>query len=243
VPRWQALLALVAVSAGSVLLAAGPGGLVHVGTLVWGNIGWLLIGVGGTGLLLSVAPVGAVLGPLVLVAAGVAALGWPRPEIWALTGGVLVVGGAFVLFGHRPLNKNPMMRQSTLVFPWTLRLRAEEKCPDRLFVRTIGGRLTIDVTAARKPSRTVIELMVTCWGGWVQVDLPDHWAVVGGRLDATPLISLRGVLDSSKSYPDPGKLSPAEVLELTEPRRKEDRAPALLVVHVMGLGGGVRLSR
>ena len=56
VARWQALLAMFAVGSGSVLIAAGPAGFVRIGTLLWHNAGWLLVGLGSVALLSAKTP-------------------------------------------------------------------------------------------------------------------------------------------------------------------------------------------
>ncbi|CAM3329932.1 hypothetical protein KIPE111705_02835 [Kibdelosporangium persicum] len=247
------LLALLAVSAGSVLAASGPGGFARLGTVVLDNAGWLLLAAGAVALLSAIAPPGALLGPLVLIVAGlVVVLDPPRPEVWTLSGGIITVGGGLFLMrraGTEQPNADPVMRRSAVLFPRKVRLRSDELCPERLFLRSVlSVRITANLRAAAPPQRGIIELLITCWGGQVRVTLPDHWTVVGGRLAAAKLISLDGVLDHARTYPDLSLIKEAaEFTELTEARfakhGSDDQEPVLAIVHVMGLGGVVRLDR
>ncbi|GAB3873144.1 hypothetical protein ACFQ1S_00770 [Kibdelosporangium lantanae] len=247
-PRWGTLLALLAISTGSVLVAAGPPGLAHLGTLLWDNAGWLLLSLGGLSLLATVAPKGSLLGPLVLVVLGLVVLGWPRPEIWALTGGVMAVGGAFLLV-KQPITatNDPVVRRSAVLFPRSFTLSALGLGPSRLYLRTVGTRLVADATWMAPPPKDVLELVVSCWGGRVELKLPMHWTVVAGRLSATKLISFEGTLDSPKPIPHPTTVSKSDRDDLIRARVERYGTPgdsaALVVVHVLGFGGVVEVTR
>jgi hypothetical protein len=247
VPRWQALLALLAVSTGSVLIAAGPPGLAHLGALLLDNAGWLLIGLGAIALLSAIAPAGALLGPLVLILAGLVIVGWPRPEVWALSGGVITLGGGlFVIRSTRSAGSkhDPVMRRWTMLFRGTVPLK-DSTCPDQLFLTAIaGGPLIADLGAADPPSADVMEVLITCWGGCVHLQVPKHWTVVGGRLAASTMIFVKGELDSKQLVPDRWKLNGSTLKALTQKNAAQSGEDSILViVHVMGFGGAVTLTR
>lgn len=235
-PRWQVLLALVAVSAGSVLAAAGPPGLARLGTLLLANLGWLLLTLGVLALLWAIAPRGALLGPLLLIGAGLVIIGWPRPEIWTFSGSAITVGGGLMLLrrGQSRRSDDPVVRRGIIGLAG--RARMPDRCPEQIHLRPVVGRLTLSLFDVEPPSSQIVEVLITCWGGWVRLHVPPDWAVVGGRLAAATMISFSGKLDSkqlvlSRSSVDGklfGELSPG---------------PALVIVHVMGFGGGVDLSR
>jgi hypothetical protein len=251
VPRWQTLLALLAVGAGSVLTAAGPTGLSRLGVLLVDNAGWLLIALGTLALLSAIAPRGALLGPLLLILAGLVVIGWPQPEIWTLSGSVITVGGGLLLIRGtqgRTRNEDRVMRRSGALVRRTILLDHKDICPDHMFLRAVCGKLIVDVTQARPPGGDVLELMITCWGGWVDIRPPEHWAVVSGRLAAANLIVFDGPLDDRQPHPNAARLDGDALDQLKDKRVKQEHRDkglqaALVVVHVMGLGGGVTVSR
>ena len=203
-------------------------------------------------LIYNLAPRGTLLGPAVLAVAGLGVLTWQnqwwpvKPEWAALGITMLLLGGVVVIRKDRVVaTSDPTRRLVALFTRRRVALGALDNAPEQLSLIAFLAPLEVDLTSAQRPSYGPVEVLVTCWGGAVRLTVPSHWAVVAGRLAAARAIQFSGALDSSDAFPSPEDDVAAEQLaELAKSRaRLPDETGTVVVIHVLGLGGSVTVTR
>jgi len=255
--RSRIALALLLVGLGGGLAVGGPTGLGHLAVVVLDHIYLLFLAAAAVAIFVTVMPRGTRIGPVVLVLAGSVAYvathqRWPGQSGWVVVGLLaVVVGGGLAIAGKNVGNKNlrdfdPVRRSWAIGIRRVVDFQGAEWIPDHISVCAIGTKLRLDLTAPAEARRQYVELSVICCGGCVEIVLPDHWPVVGGRLALTRTIHFSGRLDSDETFPDPRDETQykrlGQVIEKRHDQYREfNEPPPVLVVHVMGLGGDVSL--
>lgn len=247
---------MVLVGLGGALVVAGPDRLAQVGRLVGANLHILLFVLAGGYVYLVVMPRGIRLGPLVLVVAGfLAYLFTYGPgrllQLWSVAGGLLILlGGRLALSKaarfQRLAGPDPVRREVAVLLPRTVQIPIVAPVADHLSVIAVGTRITVRLPeTVERSTRDFVELGVTSWGGYVQVEAPPNWLVVAGRLHGAHGTDFAGALDSGKAFTDPPREG-EELARLLEGRRQEVEGhpehARLLIIHVMGLGGSVLVN-
>ena len=122
-----------------------------------------------------------------------------------------------------------------------------EVAPERMRVLAVLCRVQIDLRLANVPRYGPLEIPITCWWGTIDIQIPDHWAVVAGRVFAARSVELNGMLDSDQVFNDPVLEDQSEALaEISSERaagRSSDGIGTAVVIHLMGVGGRVIVRR
>ena len=249
------LFALVLVVVGAALLAAGLDGVQRLAELVVATSGWILLIVAAAWLLALVASREALAGPAVLGLTGLAVVAtqrawWARPDAVAWSGILLVALGGLLVVRQPatlPSAVDPVHRV-LVIGPRTIALPAGQRSPDRLRVLVICGRARVDLTRARAPRDSVMELLVSCWAGRMTLQVPGSWPVVAGRVSAALATQFVGELDSREAFTDLGDSEQyAKLLALAAQRQaryahQDEHRSVAVVVHVLGFGGIVEVA-
>ena len=247
------LLGLAMIGVGAIVAVDGLDGVVRVAQALVAHVGVVLVALAIVLLAHNMAPAGTWVGPLTVGGVGVAILawqhGWGFGAIWAAAGGMMMlVGGRIVMsmrFESEPIEAAPVRRLIGVLARRRLGFTSTQHAPERLRILAVGARIDIDMRAARLPAVGPVEVLISCWEGAVKLQLPQHWAVVAGRVTTGRAIRLAGVLDSSEVFEDPENQAD-RLGDIAEERRQATNAPAVgaaIVVHVLGLGGAVTILR
>ncbi|MEV0133656.1 hypothetical protein AB0H83_34990 [Dactylosporangium sp. NPDC050688] len=255
----RATALVILIGFGAVAAVEGRSGLEHLLRLLVAYGAYLAIGVGILGFLASVLPLSRQAWPLVLIAAGGAAFavqsGWLSVSVAPHLAGVVALGIGGWLMAREPHARDRMdpVRQLTAVLlPRTCILRGGDRTPAYLTVLTVGARVVVDLQAAQVPPRQTMQLAVSCWAfGSVELRLPEHWAVIGGRLGPVVGVRMAGKADTTELIADLGDPASIDVLADVRSARLRERlgadAPehraAAVVIHIAGLVGKVVLAR
>lgn len=252
---------IAAVWLGAVLTTGGLAA-VETAAVAGGRAAGVLLVVGAIGCLLAnIAPRGTLLGPLLLLAVGLAVVALQRDWLssrggWPAVGFLISVGGAFMTTRSTPPTQppEPVRRVFGVALRRRLSYRAGEAAPAQLRLITIVNRTEIDLSAAGLPEfGDIVELVVTSVFGTVEIDLPPSWPVVAGRVTASRHVRLSGVLDSDVSFDDPDAdadpdtgESQQDGLDLIIGKRKQATGSAhggaAVVIHVLGWGGSITVK-
>jgi hypothetical protein len=254
VDRARLLLALTLVAVGSPVAVAGPASLGRLAALVITNVYVPLLALAAVLIVVSALPRGTRMGPIVLIAGGLAAYAvthgqWRAGAAWTAIGALLMLlGGSIALMpdGRRE-RIDPVRRVTAVLFPRTAAIGRGERAPEQIAVVVIGTRVVVDLREPGRVDEELIELSLSCWAGHIEILLPDSWSVVGGRLASARGVTFRGRLDSTKLFAEPRNQEMYERLMRIGAERRQ-RHPeagvdsAVVVVHVLGFGGSVELG-
>jgi hypothetical protein len=235
------LLAVFCALAGGAIAAGGTSALLAVSIVTIHvtihAVPIILIAVGALALIRVLAPPGAWLGPLLLIAAGTVWLAFQTDRISThgleyLLAPTLIWGGilmAMMPADPRPGNgaadpDKPVRRVNAII--WSRRPKLGQRLPAQLTARAVLGMLTIDLTGKDPPLMTPhqIEINLSIFAGRIELHVPDGWSVQIGRVEA-----IRGISFDGKADP------PLEPGDKDKVRHMN--------VHVLGLGGAVRIIR
>ncbi|SNR35211.1 LiaF transmembrane domain-containing protein [Actinomadura mexicana] len=239
--RTRVLLGLVAVATGAALAAGGSDALRRGVEVFAQTAPYLLLAAGAIILLKSVLPrEQTVAGPAFLVVAGLTWLAVARDWFASETmrpfaSAVLVVGGVAVAMssGRRDLDIDTGVRRCmAIVMP---RVSRFAQAPRKLVVRALAGDVVIDLSEARLPRQQEMEIDLALLYGYVQILIPEGWAVVRGRLETARRIRLDGKLDPPYVY------SPPPASDADGPDWHGGRGG--VVLNISGIGGSVVLRR
>ncbi len=182
----------------------------------------------------SLAPPGVLIGPAVLVAAGI---GWLLVRYEVVVGAdlpaalpvALVVGGFFVALTGRNERWRPNAVCRYLALLWRREFRVKGTAPAKLAVVAVLAPIVIDLTAAEFPGeRDAVEVDVSVFAGRVELRLPAGWKSAVGRIHSRG-VQFDGHLDVATPVSAPPELARAGV-----------DGPVVLV-NVLGLAGAVAL--
>lgn len=247
---------LLLVAIGSALLVGGPDPLVDLVRWLADRAGVLLLGLAAAIVLVTAIPRGAATGPLGLAGAGVVVLAAQHGQItsadwWAVGGGVLIGLGAFLSLGRRHSDSSqdvdPVQTYRVLLLSRSIPVRSSDQVPKQIRLIAIGARAQLDLAAAQPGRTDVLELVLTCYAGRVEVALPERWAVVAGRVSATRSVDFIGRLDAITPLTDLNDELQCTVLtEAATDQAKSYPVPEgarsmVVVIHVVGLWGQVIL--
>ncbi|WP_143229710.1 hypothetical protein [Actinophytocola xanthii] len=200
----------------------------------------LLAAVGLLLLVRALTPSRPVLGPLILVGAGLLWLSvqldlFPLGRAVEIAPLALVAGGILVAMTERR-REDPLAsivrRRTSLFLP--RRLVVTGPAPQKLIARCLFGDLVLDLEKAtfpKEPSGVLADRLtidLTVLGGWTEVRLPAEWPVRAGRLVLGHPMALVGELSSRVPAID-------EVVSSDEPN--------LVVLNIQGWLGRVVLTR
>jgi hypothetical protein len=247
-------MALALVGLGSAIAAGGPAGVAELARLVWAHLDLLLASAATVVFVAAVAPRGTLMAPLVLALAAAGVYAWRHrvgtgPELWALIGTGAVAAGGWLTMSDtndRDVRSlDPVLRRMAVLLPRTIRV-VDRPAPDQLLVLAVGGRVRVDLSEAKPPRGTVMELVLTCCAAQVEVAIPRSWAVVGGRLATAHGVRFTGQLDEAQPMPYPDEPVQRQALvALAEARRstvaETAKRSGAVVIHALGFGGRVSL--
>lgn len=242
--RWVAVLLI---GAGSVLAAAGPAALAMSLNTLWMSAGWVLAVVTALSLLFAIAPRGTLAGPLTLAGVSVALLAWRlewwrSDTTWSVVGLAAIVAGGVLVFRSRTESESidPVLTCVGVIFPRLFRMPGAARPPSAMHVVSIGARVRIELESTEPPRFDVIELMLFCWGGRVEIVTPAGYNIVAGRVETTHGMSFEGTLDSPDQFPHPRE--PPYARQLAElPMKPHQERNISVVIHAGGVGGHVVL--
>jgi hypothetical protein len=228
--------ALLLVAAGATIGAGGSSAALHLAQMIWTNLSLIILAIACMALLASIAPIGSVAGPLLLVvlAGGVWALqaGWITVgERWLWT--LLLIGTGVLVAADPAGQRRPDMTQRrwAMLFPRTI---TPESIPGKVRVVAAGNRLRLDLRTTN-PGAPVTEIFASIWLGKVELLLPNDWAVVAGRVTAARAIEFSGTMTTAASYTDPSGSDQKRLEALVDPPSR----PFVGVVHVLGVLGRI----
>ncbi|GAA2388664.1 hypothetical protein [Dactylosporangium salmoneum] len=254
----RAVVLVVFIGVGAVATVEGSSGIERLLRLLTSYGAYLAITIGLLGVLASMLPPAGRAWPLVLLAGGCAALavqrGWLSMSVVPNLAGLaaLGIGGWLMARGPRTRDRmDPVRQLIAVMLPRTLTSQAGERLPAYLTVLTVGARVVVDLRAAAVPPRQTMQLAVSCWAfGSVELRLPEHWAVVGGRLGPTFRVRMIGKADTKELLADTDAPAATDVLADVRSARLRgklgadaaDHRAAAIVVHIAGFGGRVVLA-
>lgn len=247
-------LSLVAI--GSALFAGGPHPVVEVARWLAARAGVLLLGLAAVIALVTASRRGARVGPLGLAVIGVVVLAAQRGQVtsvdwWASGGAVLIGMGAFLSLRRRRENPaqdvDPVHTYRVLLLSRPIVITSTDRVPKQIRLCAIGARAQLDLAAAQPGRTDVLELVLTCCAGRVEVTLPEAWAAVAGRVSATRHVTFGGRLDATAPVTDLNDERQIKALaEAAAKRAKIYRVPegsrsVIVVINVVGVYGEVVL--
>jgi hypothetical protein len=222
------------------------------------NASLLLFVLAGVYIYFTALPRGLRFGPAILALGGLAVYLvqhglWTALEPWVTIGILLVALGGWLSMtaNRRQSDLDPICRELAVLFPRTVRFATNRWMPDHLSIFVVGtlARIDLQETGIPRHEHLIVELHVNCLAGMVDVLLPEEWAVVGGRLASTYGVKFAGRLDSADIFTAPEDRTQRMRLltVLTKwseklPESNRDKS-GILVVHVRGFGGEVRVTR
>ncbi|GID29520.1 hypothetical protein Abr02nite_45030 [Paractinoplanes brasiliensis] len=203
-------------------------------------------------LLYNMVPRGALLGPVILAAAGLAIVTttrgwWSSRQLWMFVGFALAVLGAMVAtrraVGTHDLS--PIQRLFGFLLSRHVIYDLDAEAPERLDVAAVLCKVVIDLRSAVAPRTGPLEIVASSVGGRIELALPQHWPVVAGRLAASRRVRLDGFVDHADAFDDPRSPEQSQLLQDLEgewqERAASDDPATSVVVHVAGVGGSVRV--
>lgn len=249
-------LSLLLVAIGSALFVGGPDPVVELARWLADRAGVLLLGLAAAIALVTALPRGAATGPLGLAGAGVVVLLVQHGQMtsadwWAMGGGALIGLGALLSLGRRrggsPQDVDPVHTYRIMLLSRLIAVEATDRMPKQIRLITIGARAELNLAAAQPGRTDVLELVLTCCAGRVEVALPERWAAVAGRVSATRRVDFIGRLDAPAPLTDLDDERQRMVLtEAAAERAKDYPVPdgarsVVVLIHVVGLWGQVVL--
>lgn len=253
-PKGKAILGLACVVAGTVMVLGGASSATSAASAVWANLDLILIVIGSAALGRHFLQRDIPRGPVAVATCGLVLLAWRQnwirqESLIVLVGTVVLLGGANVALGAVPAGRSDTAVQTVgaLLARRKRSFGIDEEPPERLRAWSLLGRIDLDLRRAEIPRYGPIELLISSWGGDLRLRLPNDWVVVAGRTRSSYRMHLSGLLDSKRSFNDPDSPEQLEQLErLREERSAQTgstRANAAVVVHLLGVGGRVKVSR
>lgn len=225
----------VKIAAGLVAVAIGTawwaGALPAAGMALLTMAPYLLIGTAVVGGVRALAPRGTLIGPAVMLVAGIV---WLLVRNKVVAGRdldaalpvMLVLGGFYVALSDKGRRWKPDVVRRYVSFLWRRDVDIAGIAPAKLVVTALLGTVTVDLGQAAPPAPQVIEIDLTVVGGRVVLELPIGWKVVPGRIHERG-VHLDGTLDCTESVISADDVS-------------DDARPAV-VINVLGLLGAVAL--
>lgn len=239
------MLSLVFVAVGAALAAGGPTALLAVVSFVWRNAAVLLFVLGGVALFSAIVPPGTWAGPAVfiLLGLGVVLVRSGFSDTIGRFGVAVALVGVGLVLAVEPGPRRTLdlrRRRWAVLFP---RRATVSSVPARVRLVAVGNRFTLDFSEARCQS-TVVEFFLSIWCAHVTLVLPTDWVVVAGRVTAARGVRLEGILDSDRAFEDPGDEVLGKALDnLLKERGSAPARPYVVVIHLLGVGGCVSVSR
>jgi len=171
------------------------------------------------------------------------------PSLWLTLATAGVVTATFSVPLRDDLSGHAVRRRAIC---WPRTYRCGEIAPAYIHLTATLAHAVIDLRPATRAHDKVVEVFVRRWGGRVDLQVPDRWLVLVGRVK--PLSTHRvliGPVDDTKVYANPAGEDRAAIEELLE---KADQAAEssgdtaspsriAVVVHVLGIGGSVRTTK
>jgi hypothetical protein len=237
--RWTSLLALGLVVVGTVLATSGPRVFMLAASMLWSAAPVLVIALGGLALLMIAVPPPKLVLPGILLSSGAVWLAvrheWIQIDVgirYAVAALAIVAGVALV--SEKGVQTIDLMRRRWAVL-LSRRARAEVV---PTIIRLVAMRAQFRLEFDNAPLGNVVECMITTWWGDVELVVPRPYQVVCGRTHTARWVEFAGQLDSDEVFMDPRGMH----LDVLRALCTADR-PYVLVLHTLGIGGGVRVSR
>jgi hypothetical protein len=166
------------------------------------------------------------------------------PSLWLTLAAAGVMAATFAVPLGDDLSGHAVRRRAIC---WTRTYHCRETAPAYIHLTATLAQAVVDLTPATYVHDTVVEVFVRCWGGRVELRVPDRWLILVGRMNplSTNLVPI-GVVDSTKVYADPRSEDYAAIMKLLDETdqptegRGDTATRAAVVVHVLGIGGSVR---
>jgi len=234
VSRLRVGVGIIAVASGIAWALGGVSAITTSAHKIAELLPFLLVLGGISAILLIAVPRGALVGPVILIVAG---LLWFAAEHRMLQRSLFTHFPAFILIGvgvgvamsrRRNISIDTgVERYGAVLFPARRRISGEAR--RKLIVRAIFALLQLDMSKADFPAGGKLWLDVTCIMGRIELILPKGWAVQAGRIELAQRITFGGTLTRSD-------ITPIEAEE-------KDSDSNLVVLNVLGWGGSVMVER
>lgn len=241
VTRVLRLIAVLSALAGAVIATGGYTAFHAIAMIMVDQFPLVLVIVGLAALIRAMAPPGSWFGPALLMAAGSLLLALHSGRFdgqWLkhVAAAALIWGGIFMTIvpgysgsGHPAARDVRTYTKQVTAVVWPRNLRLSEAQLAQISGRAILGSLTIELTSEAVSSGTAcVDACLSVLAGRIEIVVPSGWSVLPGRMGACSGVSFHGYFDE----PDAGTAVGAS-----------GAAPAIVFVHVLGLGGVVSIAR
>jgi hypothetical protein len=239
--RWNSLLALGLVAAGTALATSGPHVFVLAASMLWSAAPVLLIALGGLALLMIAVPSPKLILPGILLLSGAVWFAirgeWVQIDVGVryATAVLAIVAGVALVSEKGVQTVDLMRRQWAVLLP---RRANAEVVPTTVRLVAMYTRFRLEFELVKVPRGNVVECMITTWWGQVELVVPLHYQVVCGRVHTARWVEFTGKLDSDEVFMDPRGMDLDRLRALCTADH-----PYVLVLHILGLGGRVSVSR
>lgn len=171
------------------------------------------------------------------------------PSLWLTLATAGVVTATFAVPLRDDLSGHAVRRRAIC---WPRTYRCRDIAPAYIHLTATPAHAVVDLVPATEAYGQVVEVFVRRWGGRVELQVPNRWLVLVGRMKpvSTGLVPI-GAVDDTKVYTDPAGKDRAAIKELLEKagRAAEDSGNTVspprvaVVVHVLGIGGSVSTTK
>lgn len=258
--RGQRSLALIGALGGMIgtaLALDGAAGLRSLLAVTQDAVPYLLIATALAVLVRVLSPSVLVVFPVLLIALSFVLLAerhdWWRvlnpPSLWLTLATAGVVAATFAVPLRDDLPGHAVRRRAIC---WPKTYPCGERAPAYIHLTATLAQAVVDLTPATRAHDTVLEVFVRCWGGRVELRVPDRWLILVGRMNplSTNLVPI-GAVDSIEVYADPRSKDRAAIGKLLNKRDQlagssggtASLPHVAVVVHVLGIGGSVRTTK
>jgi hypothetical protein len=170
-------------------------------------VGWLLLAAAVLAVVRLLRPVATLVTACLVALAGTTLVllpdRWPmRVDASAQLRYLLIAAGFAALMWPRRRLIGPEQRKVWAVL-WPVRYVMYRPGPATTIVAAVLGDVTLDFSRADRPVQTRIDLFIRVYGGRVTVVFPPDWKVCPGHVDSTHAVALSGQFTCAVSADDP----------------------------------------
>ena len=158
----------------------------------------------------------------------------------------MLVGGSLSVQWQRSWTTHDQVAKlNALLLPRRGQVTEGARRPERIVVRAVLGKATVDLSQGLIPVNNHVEVMITIISGRVELITPSGWPVVTGRVTAATLVRFSGSVTSGNVFVDPNeRASLVELASLRTEAAKQLGVPVVgaVIIHVAGFGGEVAIE-